>query len=143
METWDLLPPEQKAIKKGARGCLDALTIDGAAAEEGKRNGSLSVAWIDYQKAYDCISRAWIGDALGAIKAAKLLQQTIQEIIPLWSTEHICAERGVVRVPIKMERGLYQGDSLSPLLFWLCVEEECRLPPRISWCTTNPPNVRR
>lgn len=48
LETWDLLPLEQKAIKKGNRGCLDTLIVDGAAAEEARKwKGSLSVAWIE------------------------------------------------------------------------------------------------
>ena len=31
------LPTEQKALRKGMRGCLDALNIDGAMSEEAKR----------------------------------------------------------------------------------------------------------
>ncbi len=43
---------EQKALRKGRRGCLDALTIDKAVAEEVRvyrRNR------IDYQKVFDLV----------------------------------------------------------------------------------------
>ena len=40
----DLLPVEQKALRKGRRGCLGALAIDGAVWRD------LAVAWIDYHK---------------------------------------------------------------------------------------------
>lgn len=48
------LPREQKALRKGSRGCLDALTIDEAISEEVRvLRRNLEVGWIDYQKAYD------------------------------------------------------------------------------------------
>ena len=49
-----LLPMEQCALSRGHRGCLDALLVDQAVAESTHARGSnLSVAWIDFQKAYD------------------------------------------------------------------------------------------
>ena len=51
---YELLPKEQKALRRGQRGCADALTVDGAAAQGAKSaRKSLSVAWIDYEKAFD------------------------------------------------------------------------------------------
>ena len=42
---------EQRAIRRGHRGCLDALMIDSMIAKEASVcNRDLSVAWIDYQK---------------------------------------------------------------------------------------------
>ena len=50
----DLLPPEQKALKKGARGCLDALAVDTAIMEEVKSSRKdLAVAWVNFRKAFD------------------------------------------------------------------------------------------
>ena len=41
-----LLPLEQKAFKKGARGCMDALAVDTTVTQEVKRGKkSLTVAW--------------------------------------------------------------------------------------------------
>ncbi len=51
-----ILPAEQKALRKGARGCLVVLTIDAAVTEEARKDKrDLSVAWVDYRKAYDLV----------------------------------------------------------------------------------------
>ncbi len=42
--------------------------------------------------------------------------------MPLWETDiELDTEKGKVRLPVRLERGLFQGDSLSPLLFCLCI----------------------
>lgn len=52
----DMLPGEQKAMRRGRRGCLDALVIDGATSREAQvHKRSLSTAWFDYRKAYDMV----------------------------------------------------------------------------------------
>lgn len=49
----DMLPGEQKAMRRGRRGCLDALVIDGPTSREAQvHKRSLSTAWFDYRKAY-------------------------------------------------------------------------------------------
>ena len=49
---------------------LDALIIDEAVAEEAKKDKrNLSVAWIDYRKAYDLVPHRWIGQILRAMAA--------------------------------------------------------------------------
>lgn len=51
-----ILPEEQKAMRRGRRGCLDALVIDGAVSREAQvHKQSLSTAWFDYMKAYDMV----------------------------------------------------------------------------------------
>ena len=47
-----LLPPEQKALSKGTRGCLDA------EVKRGKRD--LAVAWVDFRKAFDQVPNKWL-----------------------------------------------------------------------------------
>ncbi len=101
-------------------GCLDALTVDEAITTEARKwRNNLSVAWIDYQKAYDRTPHPWIRDMLKAIKAPKLVRRAIGKIIPKWRTNiELQGAEGKIRIPIG---GLYQGDSLSPLLFCLSV----------------------
>ena len=49
-----LLPGEQKGYRKGSRGTVDLLYIDGAVIKEvNSRNKNLAIAWMDYKKAYD------------------------------------------------------------------------------------------
>ena len=68
----EILPEEQKALRKGRRGCLDALIIDEAAAIEAKLyRKNLSVAWIDYRKAFDMIPHKLVRIVLKSIRASK------------------------------------------------------------------------
>ncbi len=54
VERKELLPPEQKALRRGRRGCRDAITIDTAVAREAQvHERDLSVAWVDYRKAFE------------------------------------------------------------------------------------------
>jgi hypothetical protein len=49
-----LLPAEQNGCHPGSKGCKDHLGISKAILEDCKRrNKNLSIAWIDYQKAFD------------------------------------------------------------------------------------------
>ncbi len=119
----EALPREQKALRKGTRGCLDALTIDQAVADEAKKDRrDLSVAWVDYRKAYDLVPHRWINQVLRAVAVPKPVRETVKQLISKWAT-NLClwTENGPHEIPIKMKRGIFQGDSLSPLLFCLCV----------------------
>jgi hypothetical protein len=119
----DVLPEEQKAMRKGKRGCLDAIVIDEAIAAEAKlHRKSLSVAWIDYRKAFDMVPHTWLRKVLKAINAPKVVRTIVDSLIPMWQTHiELQTAEGLARIPIRLKRGLFQGDSLSPLLFCLCV----------------------
>jgi hypothetical protein len=57
LEEQNLLPAEQEGYHPGSKGCKDKLIISTAIFEDCKRrNKHLSIAWIDYQKAFDSIS---------------------------------------------------------------------------------------
>ncbi len=59
---------------------------------------------------------------LKAIRAPKPVRRTIRKLIPMWATDILAqTEDGTVKLPIAFERDLFQGDSLSPLLFCLSV----------------------
>ena len=48
---YSLLPPEQKALKKGTRGCFDALAIDAAVARECRKDKrDCSMLWLDFKQ---------------------------------------------------------------------------------------------
>ena len=66
----NVLPVEQRALQRGHRGCLDALLIDRSVTESKRMSRTdLSVAWVDFQKAYDRVLHKWLLDALEAIGA--------------------------------------------------------------------------
>ena len=64
----NLLPDEQKGCRKGSRGTKDQLLIDKAVLRQVRmKKRFLSMAWIDYRKAYDMLPHSWILETLGLI----------------------------------------------------------------------------
>lgn len=119
----DVFPEEQKALRRGRRGCLDALALDAALSEEARaERRDLSVSWIDFSKAYDRVPHKWITRMLKAIRMPRSARKCISRLIPLWRT-NIEMRRGkeVQSAFVHLKRGLFQGDSLSPLLFCLVI----------------------
>ena len=80
----NILPPEQKGIKRKARGCNDHLLLDKLILKQTKGNRrNLGVAWIDYQKAYDSIPHSWIIWVLKLYKVGVVILNFIQHTIVL------------------------------------------------------------
>ena len=60
LEQEKLLPKEQKC-RRGSRGTKNQLLIDKTGLKDyKKRHTNLSMAWIDYKKAYDFVPDSWI-----------------------------------------------------------------------------------
>ena len=84
-----------------------------------KRKKNLSVAWIDYKKAFDSVLHSWILKFLQIYKIHPVLITFIEESMSKWKTNMTLVHKeGVLKTePIRIKRGIFQGDSLSPLLF--------------------------
>ena len=112
----DVLPDEQKGCRRGSRGTKDQLLIDKAVLQEVKRmKRNLSVAWIDYKKAYDMVPHSWIQEVLHMMKVAGNVTGLLESSMAQWKTE--LTSSGMVLGEVDIRRGIFQGDSLSPLLF--------------------------
>ena len=123
VETNGLIPYEQKALRKGRHGCVDALLYDSSIRVKLRTLGcSGAMGWIDYQKAYDRVPHGWLLKVLKTIRAPKGVIRVIKDLLPKWESEFTTG-RGAeaFSIPVTFRRGLFQGDSLSPLLFCLCV----------------------
>ena len=60
-----ILPEEQKGCRRRSRGTKDQLLIDKAILKDCKRrHTNLTMAWIDYRKAYDMVLHSCIGECL-------------------------------------------------------------------------------
>ena len=112
--------PEQRGGKKGCDGCKDQLMINNAILENcKKRKKKLSTAWIDYKKAFDGVPHSWILKCLQMYKIHPVLITFIEESMSQWNTNMTLVHKeGFLETgPIRIRRGIFQGDSLSPSLF--------------------------
>ncbi|TWW59399.1 hypothetical protein D4764_06G0009290 [Takifugu flavidus] len=76
------------------------------------RHTNLCTAWIDYKKAHRISS---ILECLKLYNINRTLREFIQNSIKLWNTTLEANSKPIARVSIRC--GIYQGDTLSPLLF--------------------------
>ena len=83
------------------------------------RKRNLSMAWIDYKKAYNMVPHSWIIDCLETVGINEKIRRLLAESLKLWREELIIGEENLGQVNIR--RGFFQGDSLSPLLFVVCL----------------------
>ena len=111
---------EQRGGKKDCYGCKDQLMINNAILENcKKRKKNLSTDWIDYKKAFDSVPHSWILKCLQMYKIHPVLLTFIEESMSQWKINMTLVHKGGVlgTGPIRIKRGIFQGDSLSPLLF--------------------------
>ena len=84
-----------------------------------RRKTSLSMIWLDYKKAYDMIPSSWIVKCLEMYNIASNITAVIKNSMKQWKTELTSGNDKLCKIDIK--RGIFQGDSLSPLLFVMCM----------------------
>ena len=114
-----LLPEEQKGCSKGSRGTNDLLYTDRAVIKEVKsRNKNLAMAWID-KKAYDTVPHSWIIECLDLLGVAEKIKSLLVNSMEKWKVMLCSGNSELGEVEIK--RGIFQGDSLSPLVFVLAL----------------------
>ena len=77
------------------------------------------MGWIDYKKAYDMVPHSWILECMSIYGIAENLSQLVKGSMKKWKTELTAGGKTLGEVDIK--RGIFQGDSLSPILFMLCL----------------------
>ena len=120
LETNKLLPEEQKGCRRNSRGTKDQLLIDKMVIKNCKRRmTNLCLAWIDYKKACDMVPHSWIIRCLQMFKISENVEQLLANSMKSWKVELTSGTDGLGMVNIG--RGIFQGDSLSPILFVLCL----------------------
>ena len=93
----EVLPWEQTGCTKGRRGTKDQLCIDKGIMKDCRRSKTnLAMAWVDYKKAYD-------------------IKELITQSMSTWRTK--LESNGELLGEVSIKQGIFQGDSLSPLLF--------------------------
>ena len=111
---------EQRGGKKDCCGCKYQLMINNTLLKNWKKKKKNLSAWIDYKKAFDSVSHSWILACLRMYKINPVLTTFIEASMRQWKTNMVLIDEsgGVLETgPISIKRGIFQGDSLSPLLF--------------------------
>ena len=110
------IPHQQKGCRRKCRGTKDQLLINKMVMMNSKRRkNNLSMAWIDYKKAFDMIPHSWLIECLEIYSAEENTIRFLKNTMPNWKT--ILTSSGARLAEVNIRRGIFQGDSLSPLLF--------------------------
>ena len=73
------------------------------------------MAWSDYKKAYYMVTQSWIINSLNTYKISHEVITFIDKTMKTWSVELTAGGRSLAET--KIQRRIFQGDGLSPLLF--------------------------
>lgn len=125
-----IIPEEQKGCSKGSRGCKEQLVIDTEIHNQVKQqHRNLFYSYIDYQKAFDSVPHSWLIHVLKIYKVDNSLIQFLQYAMNNWTTKlNLRTNNATLSTPpIKIARGIFQGDSLSPLWFCLALNPLSRI----------------
>ena len=77
----------------------------------------IRMTWIDYRKAYDSVPHSWLLEVLKMYKIADNVCNFLESSMCMWKTTLTLNGRLLGYVNIRC--GIFQGDSLSPLLFMM------------------------
>ena len=118
----NILPEEQRGCIRNSYGCKDQLLINKMVIEDcKKKRKNLSMSWIDYRKAYDSVPHSWILKTLQMYRFNDKLIKFMETSMSNWNTtmKLFYSDGCITTDQIKIKRGIFQGDSFSPLLFCL------------------------
>jgi len=80
----------------------------------------LKVMWIDVCKAFDSVSHTYLMKCIEKLNFPPWIGKFLQKTINNWHLDIF--SNGEKVLSKKITRGILQGDSLSPLLFVLCID---------------------
>uniref|UniRef100_H2ZVK0 Reverse transcriptase domain-containing protein n=1 Tax=Latimeria chalumnae TaxID=7897 RepID=H2ZVK0_LATCH len=106
---------EQKGCKQNARGTKDQFLIDKLIMKTAKNR----VVWIDYKKAYDSVPHSWIWKTLKMYGIANNIINFLELVMNIWKTDLTTQSHSLGTV--NFLQGIFQSDSLSPMLFIICL----------------------
>ena len=120
----NIISEEQKGCCKNSYGTKDQLLINKMITENSRRaQKNLSMVWIDYKKAYDSVPHNWIREVLKIYKISPEIIRFIDNAMKIWKVNiNLHYEEGTLEIEeVKIKRGIFQGDSISPLIFVLAI----------------------
>ena len=130
LDSKQLLEEEQKGCRRHRQGTKHQLLINNSILEDCKRRArNLCMAWVDYKKAYDSVPHSWIIRCLDIYKISPPIKEFLKKQMQRWKMNITLRHtEGEIHLPnVKVKRGIFQGDSLSPLLFCLAIDPLSKL----------------
>ena len=105
-------------MPQGCKGTKDQLLIDKTILKNCRRRlTGLGMAWIDFKKAFDMVPHSWIIKCMTIFGVASNVTKLLDNSMKGWRTE--LSSGGVRLGDVNIRRGIFQGDSFTPLLFVL------------------------
>ena len=133
LEREKIHPEEQKGFKRESRGTKDQLLIDKTVLKDcRKRHTNLSMAWIDYRKAYDLVPHSWVNECIEMFGTPENLRKFLQKSMQQWRLSLTANGEDLEEVNVKRE--IFQGDNLSPLLFVLSMVSLSLILKKVNAC---------
>jgi len=88
-----------------------------------RKNKKFSIAWIDYQKAFHNFPHSWVEKSIELVGVNSKIVRFCKLSREKWKTRLILKTKQEIMQsqPIQIRRGIFQGDSLSPLLFCIAL----------------------
>ena len=115
-----LIPEEQRGCRRKSRGTKNQLLIDKTILKDCRKSRTnLAMAWIDYRKAYDFVPHSWILECLDMLGIADNVINVLEKSMKKWKL--LLNSNGSDLWKIDVNRGIFQGDSLSPLICVICM----------------------
>ena len=117
-----IVTTEQAGRKNDVWSCLQQPMINKMILHEViKRKRSVVMTWLDYKKAFDSAPREWL--LIKLAKVPPLVISATETLMQKWSANlHLTSHEGDIQSDtICYLRGIFQGHSLSVLLFILSV----------------------
>ncbi|XP_050550436.1 uncharacterized protein LOC118279092 [Spodoptera frugiperda] len=122
IEQHHIIAEEQKGCRRGHMGCKEQLVIDSVIHKHAAaKNKNLHCTYIDYKKAFDSIPHSWLLEILQIYKINPEIIKFLKNIMSQWKTTLQLNYRNntITTRQITIKKGIYQGDSLSPM--WFCL----------------------
>ena len=85
-----------------------------------ENKNSLKTAWIDVKKAFDSVDHSYLIDCIENLNLPCWISEFLKSTIEKWKLSIRYKNEQILEK--RVERGILQGDSLSPLLFVLCMD---------------------
>lgn len=118
----NMMAREQGGCRKRSKACKELLIIDHILTKQAKRKlRNISIAWIDYRKAFDSVPHAWLLKVLEMHGITAQVVNFLRYLMKNWRTSILLQMEDGIRNCglVNIYRGIFQGDTFSPV--WFCL----------------------